>query len=744
MNANTTTAPVSPHAGQPAAPTKTRWLILFLISLMYLICYMDRSNISVAQPEIAKAFGLSKTSMALVLSAFTWSYALGQIPAGWLGDRFGPKRILTAIMSWWSIAAMMTGAALGLGSLFTARFFLGLGEAGAFPVASRGMQLWFPRSERGRIQGTTHFFSRFAVAITPFVAASILLAFGWRAIFYIFGSLGLLWSVAFAAYYRNRPEEHAGVNAAELAQIRGQNADPRGAAIWTPWKRILTSSNMWFISLGYCCFFFGTNFYLTWYPTYLREHRHITLQALGLLGSIPLFAGMAGDLVGGSLSDFVLKKTGRARLARSIVAAPGFLLSAVFLLPAATTESAYGLGQCAWPASFFFLEFVIGPAWAVPMDVGGQFSGTVTGHHEHGGRAGCIIHSARFWLLLREGLLVDSFITSGVMLLGAAIWTFLIHPERSVGDATPRRHTTRSSLCAPSPRPAVARLRQGKWMDLAPFPDPREEVMGEAANGKLYVFSGLIPLWHPAGLVYEYDPATNHWTKKKPMALPSHHVAFCEHDGKIYAFGGFVYPDPPAPAGWVPINNTLGIRPAERFLEGARAHAHQARRGGSRGSRRQDLCHRRRHHGTRREGPLHQFHDAPERGGNGRGVRSQNQHLAHAHAHADAAQSHGCRNRERENLCNRRPRRRCLHFDCIRHFVGGNLQPGDRRLGTSGSAHADRAQRRGIRRVPRQDLCRGRRMAGSCSTNGLPRIRSLRPRPRTLGQPPPWLLLAMA
>jgi N-acetylneuraminic acid mutarotase len=81
---------------------------------------------------------------------------------------------------------------------------------------------------------------------------------------------------------------------------------------------------------------------------------------------------------------------------------------------------------------------------------------------------------------------------------------------------------------------------QGKWVGLAPFPDPREEVMGEAANGRLYVFSGLIPLWHPAGLVYEYDPATNQWTKKKPMALPSHHVAFCEHDCKIYAFGGFV------------------------------------------------------------------------------------------------------------------------------------------------------------------------------------------------------------
>src|SRR6516225_9411176 len=121
-------AALSGIAAAPAArPTRTRWLVLFLISLMYLICYMDRSNISVAQPEIAKAFGLSKTGMALVLSAFTWAYALGQVPAGWLGDRFGPKRVLSVIMSWWSIAAVATGAALGFNSLFGARFLLGLG-----------------------------------------------------------------------------------------------------------------------------------------------------------------------------------------------------------------------------------------------------------------------------------------------------------------------------------------------------------------------------------------------------------------------------------------------------------------------------------------------------------------------------------------------------------------------------------------------------------------------------------------
>jgi len=444
LKANTTTAAGAAETPAQATtkPTKTRWLILFLISLMYLICYMDRSNISVAQPEIAKAFGLSKTSMALVLSAFTWSYALGQIPAGWLGDRFGPKKVLTAIMSWWSIAAVLTGAALGLGSLFAARFLLGLGEAGAFPVASRGMQLWFPRSERGRIQGTTHFFSRFAVAVTPLVAASIMLAFGWRAIFYIFGSLGLIWSVGFAVYYRNRPEEHTRVNRPELVQIRGLNPDGSlktspTAQHSAPWKRILGSPNMWFIALGYSCFFFGTNFYLTWYPTYLREHRHITLQALGVIGSIPLFAGMAGDLVGGSLSDLMFKRTGKARFARSIVAAPGFLLSGVFLIPAATTGSAWASVLCL-ATSFFFLEFVIGPAWAVPMDVGGPFSGTVTGVMNMAGALAASVTPLVFGYYFGKGSwMVPFFITSGVMLLGALIWTFLINPEKSVVDVTP-------------------------------------------------------------------------------------------------------------------------------------------------------------------------------------------------------------------------------------------------------------------------------------------------------------------
>ena len=428
--------------GISGTPTKTRWWILFLISLMYLICYMDRSNISVAAPEIIKEFGLSKSAMGVVLAAFTWAYALGQVPAGWLGDRFGPKKVLTVIMTWWAVGATLTGAAIGMTSLFSARFLLGLGEAGAFPVASRGMQLWFAKSERGLIQGTTHFFSRLAVAITPFIAGSILLAFGWRAIFYIFGSVGVIWAIAFSFLYRNRPEESTAVNQAELAQIRGLRPDGSIQQLSTlrqptPWRAILGSPNMWFIAFGYCCFFFGTNFYLTWYPTYLREYRHVSLQSLRFLGSVPLLAGMVGDLVGGTLSDLVLRRTGNARFARRIVAAPAFVLAGVFVIPAALTDTPW-LSVMFLAASFFFLEWVIGPAWAVPMDVGGQFSGTVTGIMNMAGALAASLTAIVYGTLFGKGFWVAPFLVSaGVMFLGALIWTFLIDPEKSVvGAAT--------------------------------------------------------------------------------------------------------------------------------------------------------------------------------------------------------------------------------------------------------------------------------------------------------------------
>ncbi len=441
---NATPRPIADTAVSTEAnrPTRARWMILFLMSLMYLITYMDRGNISVAAPQIARQFGLSHTQMGLVFSAFVWAYAIGQIPAGWLGDRFGPRKVLAVVMVWWAIASGSTGIAGGFASLLAARAILGLGEAGALPVATRGMQLWFPKSERGRIQGISNGSTRFAVAITPIVAIGIMTALGWRSIFYIFGTLGVIWSIGFYWLYRNWPEEHKGVNRAELVHIRGIHPD--GTIVqWaarsrpkTPWKTILRSPNMWYIMAAYGCFFYGMYFFLSWYPTYLEVYRHFSLKSLGFVASIPLFVAMAGDVLGGTISDWIYRKTGRLKFSRRIVAAPAMLIAGLFLIPTALSQNPW-MAVLFLALSFFSLDMALGPSWAVAMDVGGEFSGTVSSIMNSAGAIGASVSPIVFGFFVQRGSWVVPFlVTAGLLGGGALIWAVLIDPDKSVVGET--------------------------------------------------------------------------------------------------------------------------------------------------------------------------------------------------------------------------------------------------------------------------------------------------------------------
>jgi len=443
---DTTRIPAQGRVAFPAnafpRPSKTRWLVLLLISLMYMITYMDRTGISIAAPAMSKQFGLSQTELGFVFSAFLWAYAIGQIPGGWCADRFGPRLVLLIIVPFWSLMTALTASAAGFASLLGIRFVFGVAEAGAFPTATRAMQLWFPKEERGIVHGVTHSFSRLAVAIVPFVAVSIMVAFGWRWIFYVFGFAGLLWSLAFYTLYRNLPEQHPKVNRSELVYIRGSNPDgsikpsidPRQRPA-APWKTILRSPNMWYIAAGYCCFYYCTYFFVTWFPTYLFEYRHLSLKAVGTWASLPLLAGMVGDIVGGTLTDRVYRKTGKLKFARRIVAAPAMLASGLCLIPAATAHSAWTAILCL-TASLFFLELVISPAWAVPMDVGGEYSGTVSGVMNMAGSFAASLSPIIFGALVQRGFWITPFfISAGVLLTGALIWAFLINPERSVVEA---------------------------------------------------------------------------------------------------------------------------------------------------------------------------------------------------------------------------------------------------------------------------------------------------------------------
>ncbi|MBO0753154.1 MAG: MFS transporter, partial [Bradyrhizobiaceae bacterium] len=281
-----------------ATPSRGRWYILGLICLMYLITYLDRVNISTAAPAISAEFGFDKITMGAIFSAFVWAYALFQVPGGWMSDRFGPRTVLAAIVVFWSAMTAATAAATSGTAFIVARFLFGVGEAGAFPGATRAMQLWYPRRERGLVQGVTHSASRLGAAIAPPIVVLIIAggqlalpgdiaislpALGWRSVFYICGAVGLLWSVWWYLNYRNLPEEHRLVNRAELALIRGVGDDGaiKPAAIESktgvPWLVLLRSPNMWAIMLAYFTYVYCLWIFLTWLPTYLVEARHFTL-----------------------------------------------------------------------------------------------------------------------------------------------------------------------------------------------------------------------------------------------------------------------------------------------------------------------------------------------------------------------------------------------------------------------------------------------------------------------------------
>jgi sugar phosphate permease len=427
-----------PEAEQTKA-SYGRWYILGVICLMYLITYLDRVNISTAAPEIRKEFGFDAVTMGWIFSAFGWSYALFQVPGGWLSDRFGARPVLAGIVTYWSVMTAATAGAVGAVSFFVMRFLFGIGEAGAFPGATRAMQVWYTREERGFAQGFTHSASRLGAAIAPPLVVLITTTLGWRSVFYICGAIGFVWAVWWYLEYRNLPEEHRMVNRAELAHIRGLSATgeinqaviERGAAN-VPWGTLLRSPNMWAIMCAYFTYVYCLYIFLTWLPSYLVDARGFTFVKVGLLASLPLFAGVIGDTVGGVATDWLLKKTGNAKLARRSVAIVGMLGCAVFMFPAALAEDAYTAVYCL-TAAMFFLECTIGPSWAVPMDAGGKYSGTVSGMMNMAGNFGGAISPLVFGYLAQYANWQAPFIVAATLLvIGSAIWAFWLDPDRSV------------------------------------------------------------------------------------------------------------------------------------------------------------------------------------------------------------------------------------------------------------------------------------------------------------------------
>jgi MFS transporter, ACS family, glucarate transporter len=410
-----------PVTAPRSRPTHVRHIVLGLTVAAYMITYMDRQVLATTRPAIMKELGISLTTMGWVTFAFRMAYALFQVPGGWLGDTIGARRALTMVVSWWSAFTAFTALAWSAASMIVIQVFFGLGEAGAFPIATRSLSRWMRPTERGFAQGITHAGSRLGGAITPpIVALGIVPFFGWRAAFYAFGILGVVWSAVWFFYYRDTPEEHSGVNAAERELIAG--GIKRKASGPVPWRQILSHGNLWVLAVMYFFYNYNLNVYQDWFPTYLSQAKGMTLAQMGIYASLPLMAGVFGDLAGGWFSDIVLRRTGNVNLARRWVAIAGFLLSAAATVPAVLAHDPKVSVAC-YCVAFFGLEWTVGISWAVPLDIGGDYAGSVSAvMNMLGNFGGAIAATVVTYTAARYGWNVPFMITAGLCLIAAALY----------------------------------------------------------------------------------------------------------------------------------------------------------------------------------------------------------------------------------------------------------------------------------------------------------------------------------
>ena len=395
----------------------------------YMITYMDRVVIASAVPWIQKEFGFSMVTMGWILGSFRWAYSVFQIPGGWLGDKFGPRRALTAIVTWWSVFCSATAFTWNAASMIACRFLFGMGEAGAFPIATRSLSRWMLPSERGFAQGITHAGSRLGAALTPPLVAFIIVRFGWRVAFLAFGSLGVMWSAVWFWYYRDNPSEHKGINAAERELIV-TSVGPRKGGDGVPWKKILSSSQMWILSALYFCYAYSLAVYLDWFPKYLNTERGFSIERMGIYASLPLLAGTFGDIAGGWASDLWARRTSLAT-ARRGVAVCGFLIGAASILAACFVHDPV---QSVWYScmAMFGLELTVGVSWAIPLDIGGDYAGSVSAVMNTWGNMGGAVSTTLSGYLVKYFGWNSIFVVMSALALVAAVLFMRIDASRRI------------------------------------------------------------------------------------------------------------------------------------------------------------------------------------------------------------------------------------------------------------------------------------------------------------------------
>ena len=420
------------------APSRTRWKILALLTLISIITYVDRVNISVAARQMMPALGLTQMQMGYVFSAFVLGYALFQIPGGWLGDRWGTRLVLAGAVVWWSVFTALTAVAgtlptaawVGvLGSFILIRFLIGVGEAAALPNFNRAVANWFPLRERGFGMGVSIGGIGIGSAITPPLVAWMMVNFGWQSTFYAAGLAGVLIAGLWGWYATDRPEQHRGVNHAELVHIQGENAGATPSLLLlepVPWRAFARTPSVWWIVISYTALGYVAYVYMSWFYLYLVNERGFGVLRGAFFASGPFLAMTVLCPLGGWVTDRVAAALG-VNAGRTWVGGAGMLLSGTCIVVGIQIEEPYtAITLLSLGAGFLY--FTVGAFWASTIDLAPRHAGTLSGIMNTGANVGGTISPTLTpWLAEHFGWNVSLGVAAAIAAIGGLLW-LLVRP----------------------------------------------------------------------------------------------------------------------------------------------------------------------------------------------------------------------------------------------------------------------------------------------------------------------------
>jgi len=407
---------------------KIRWLMIWLCFLANAIGYIDRANLAIAAPMIRAELGIDAAAMGLVLSAFFWTYALMQLPAGWFIDKVGVRVALVVAVGWWSLFTAATGAARGVAQFIAARLMLGAGEASSQPSFAKVAYNWFPRSERGLACSIFNSGSTAGSALSLPLVTLLIAAVGWRGSFVATGLLGIAWAIAWWFIYRD-PEQWRAVAPQQVDRLLAQREPQSPATAGISWFDLFRYRSVWGLMIGLFCLNFAIYFFITWFPSYLLQARGFSLVGLGTLGSLPALMGVVGNWMGGFTSDRLIRAGWSPTRARKTCLVGGMLVASSIGLSAFVEST--GACLALFTLAYASLSFTGANMWTVVSEIAPspRHVASIGGIQNCAGNmAGIILTTfTGVVLMLTKGSFLIPLAVAGVMcIVGAMSYLFLL------------------------------------------------------------------------------------------------------------------------------------------------------------------------------------------------------------------------------------------------------------------------------------------------------------------------------